>query len=26
MRLGVRVKFDYTQTQRGVEAENVSEY
>ena len=26
MRLGVRVKFDYAQTQRGVEAENVSEY
>ena len=26
MRLGVRVKFDSAQTQRGVEAENVSEY
>ena len=26
MSLGLRVKFDYTQTQRGVEAENVSEY
>ena len=26
MHLGLRVKFDYTQTQRGVEAENVSEY
>lgn len=26
MRLGIRVKFDYTQTQRGIEAENVSEF
>ena len=26
MRLGIRVKFDYAQTHRGVEAENVSEY
>ena len=26
MSLGLRVKFDYSQTQRGVEAENVSEY
>ena len=25
MCLGIRVKFDYTQTQRGIEAENVSE-
>ena len=26
MRLGQRVKFDYAQTQRGFEAENVSEF
>ena len=26
MRLGLRVKFDHTQTQRGVEAENVSPF
>ena len=26
IRLGLRVKFDYIQTQRGIEAENVSEY
>ena len=26
MRLGLRVKFDYAQTQRRIEAENVSEY
>jgi CspA family cold shock protein len=26
MSLGLRVKFDSSQTQRGVEAENVSEY
>ena len=26
IRLGLRVKFDYAQTQRGIEAENVSEY
>jgi cold shock CspA family protein len=26
MKLGLRVKFDYAQTQRGIEAENVSEY
>ena len=25
MRLGLRVKVDYAQTQRGIEAENVSE-
>ena len=26
MKIGLRVKFDYAQTQRGMEAENVSEY
>ena len=26
MCLGLRVKFDFSQTQRGVEAENVTEY
>ena len=26
MRLGLRGKFDYAQTQRGIEAENVSEF
>ena len=26
MKIGLRVKFDYDQAQRGMEAENVSEY